>query len=83
MRPHNGAVQQDALHIGVIRKMLMHILPDLMLAPPRKAFVNAVPMAQLGWQQAPLGTTTQNPQDGFNELATGRLRTRVGPRVLL
>ena len=67
MSSQNGAVQHYILHIRISDKVLMHIFPHFVVAPARKAFVDAIPVAKLFRQQAPLRATTQDPEDSFHE----------------
>lgn len=83
MRAHNGTVKQDLLHIWIVGEMLMHIAPHRMLAPPRKAFVDRIPVAPVFRKQAPLGAAAQDPQDGFHELSAFSFVASIGSRVLL
>lgn len=83
MRPHNGAIEQDLLHIRIVGEMLMHIYPNPMLAPTRKAFVDRIPVALVFRKQAPLRTAAQDPQDGFNELPALCFRTGICSGMLL
>ncbi len=69
MRSHNGAVQQDMLHIWVIGEMLMQIGPHFVLAPTRKAFVDRIPVTPFFGKQAPLRSAAQDPQNRFHELS--------------
>jgi hypothetical protein len=83
MRSHNGAVQQDIFHIWIIGELLMHVCPHAMRAPPRKAFVDRVPMTMRFRKQAPLRTAAQDPQNRFHELPAVCFLTGIGPGMLL
>ncbi len=61
----------------------MHIFPDVVLTPPGKALVDGIPLAIIFWQQAPLGSTTGNPEHRFQEAATVSFRSSVSPRMFL
>jgi hypothetical protein len=83
MRSYNGTVQQEIPHIRIIGKMLMQIGPYPMLTPPRKAFVDRIPVALVFRQQTPLRAVAQDPQNRFHELsAFGRLAC-IGSGMLL
>ncbi len=83
MRSHNGAVQQDMLHIWVIGEMLMQIGPHFVLAPTRKAFVDRVPVTMLFRKQAPLRSAAQDPQNCFYELSAFGFLARICSGMLL
>jgi hypothetical protein len=83
MGSHDRAVQQDILHIRVIGKMLMQILPYLMFTPARKALVDAVPVTVFFGKQAPLGSATQDPQNSLDELPALRFLASIGSGVAL
>lgn len=42
----------------------------MVLAPSREAFIDAVPIAILGREQAPLRATAGDPEDGLKKTAT-------------
>jgi len=67
MCPDNGAIKDKIFHIWVIGKMLMHFVPNILITPAAKAFVDTVPVAILCWQQSPLGAAAGNPQHTFNK----------------
>jgi hypothetical protein len=83
MRPHNGAVEQDILHVRIFGEMLMQIDPHPMLAPTRKAFVDRIPVALVFRKQAPLCATAQDPQNRFHELPTFSFLSCIRSGVLL
>jgi len=70
MGTHHCAVKDQVLHVGFIHKVGVHSLPDAFVAPARKAFVYAVPLAILGWQQAPLRSAAHDPQHAFDKPPT-------------
>lgn len=72
MGPHHRAIQDQVLHIRLIHEMGVHSLPDAFVAPARKAFVYAVPLAILGWQQAPLRSAAHDPQHALDKASAGR-----------
>ena len=45
METYHAAVQEHIFHLGVVGKVLIHILPDFMLAPAGKTLIDAVPVA--------------------------------------
>ena len=47
--------------------MLMHIFPDLVVAPTGKTLVDAIPVTVFFGQQSPLGSAAQDPQDSFDK----------------
>src|SRR5215510_4545860 len=61
----------------------IEFLKDPSGAPPGEALVDAVPVAVVRWQEAPLGTASGDPQDGGQEVAAFALRAdidfRAGP----
>jgi len=65
-----GAVDYPVFQVWIVRKMYQHPLPNTLLAPPRKPFVDSVPMAVLDRQQAPLGTTAAYPDHALDKTAT-------------
>ena len=67
MSTYHRTINNDMLHIRVIGKVVMHSVPDALLAPTDKPFVDGVPLAVLLWQQSPLGTASRDPQDAFDE----------------
>jgi len=70
MGPDNGAIEDEMFHIRVIDKVLMHFVPDILISPAGKPFVDAIPIALLFWQQAPLGPTAADPEHTFDKTAT-------------
>jgi hypothetical protein len=72
MSTHHCAVEDQVLHVGFIHKVGVHLLPDAFVAPASKAFVYAVPLAILCWQQAPLRSTPHDPQHAFDKPSAGR-----------
>jgi hypothetical protein len=71
MGTHHCAVKDQMLHVRFIHKVGVHLLPDAFVAPASKAFVYAVPLAILGWQQAPLRSTPHDPQHTFDKTSAG------------
>jgi hypothetical protein len=67
MGPHDGAVDNEILHIWIMDEMLMHLFPDPFLTPACKAFIDTVPGTVMLRQQSPLGTATSYPEDCFDE----------------
>jgi hypothetical protein len=67
MGAHDGAIQDEMLHIWVIGKMLVHAIPDALVTPARKALVDAIPVAIFLRQQAPLSTAAGHPEYAFDK----------------
>ena len=67
MGADDGAIDNDVFHVWIMREMLMHSFPDPFIAPAGKAFIDAVPVAVVFWQQPPLGAAACHPEDGFDE----------------
>src|SRR3989304_2292509 len=81
MGPNDRAIQDQVLHIWVIGKMLMHIFPDPVVAPASKALVDAIPVAVLFRQQAPLCSAAGDPKHSFQEKTTVSFLASIGSRV--
>jgi hypothetical protein len=77
MGPNDGAIEDQMFHIRVIDKILMHFVPDILIGPAGKPFVDAIPMAVLLWHQAPLGTAAADPAHAFDKSATLVLLTDI------
>ena len=67
MGTNHGAINDEVFHIRVMDEVLMHSLPDTLHAPAGEPLVDAVPSAILGWEQSPLGATSGDPKDTFDE----------------
>ena len=67
MGPHHGAIEKNIFHVGVVGKVLMHIFPDVMVAPAGKTLIDRVPVAIFFGQKAPLGPTAGGPEHAFHE----------------
>ena len=67
MGTYHAAVQEHIFHLGVVGKVLMHILPDFMLALAGKTLIDAVPVAIFFRQEAPLGAAAGDPEHAFDE----------------
>jgi hypothetical protein len=65
------------LHIRVIDKMLAHPIPDAMVTPASNTLVDAIPVAVLLRQQAPVSTAPGYPEDGFDKAAAISLLAHV------
>src|SRR5262249_23804636 len=61
MCPNGRTIQEQALTIGIVSKVRMHLLKDTAVTPTSKAFVDAIPLAIAFWNQFPLGATTNQP----------------------
>jgi hypothetical protein len=83
MGSNDRAIQDQVLHIRVIGKMLMHIFPDAMVAPACKTLVDAIPVAVLFRQQAPLGSAAGDPQHSFQVKTAVGLLASIGAWVAL
>jgi hypothetical protein len=83
MSPDDGAIDNQMLHIRVIGKMVMHLLPNAVITPAGKAFVDAIPGAVLLWQQAPGGPATGDPQDAFNKASALTFMSHVSSGTVL
>ena len=81
MRAHDGAVEHHAFHIRVVGKMGHHLSPHAVVAPARKALVDAVPVAILRGQEPPLRAAAQHPQHAFHEAATRVFLPNVDTRA--
>ena len=77
MSAHYGTVNDQTLHIGVFDEVAVHPLPYTFLRPAHESLVYAAPLAILGRQQSPLGTTASHPKDRFDEATTLELLTNV------
>ena len=80
MSADNRAVEDAVFHVWVIGEVLEHALPDALVAPAGEAFVDAVPVAILGWEEAPLGSGAIDPDHGFEKATAGGLIANVGMR---
>ncbi len=47
MGSNEGAIENKMFHIGVIRKVLMQLVPNILIIPTGKAFVDAIPVTVL------------------------------------
>ncbi|MDQ5827214.1 MAG: hypothetical protein M3441_23880 [Chloroflexota bacterium] len=81
MGTDHRTVQDPRFHGGVIGTVREHALPHALLTPTGKACVDAMPVAVVGGQQAPLRSSAVNPAHGFQDAAAGCLRSNVGMRV--
>jgi hypothetical protein len=78
VRPDDGAVNDQVFHIRVIGEIGVHLFPDAMVAPAGEALVDAVPIAILLWQKAPLCAGAGYPKNRFNEETTSIFLTDIG-----
>jgi hypothetical protein len=53
-----------------------------MITPASIPFVDTVPFAILCWQEPPLSTASENPEDGFNKAAALGFLTDVDTRLI-
>jgi hypothetical protein len=67
---NDAAIDHDVLHIGVRGEIPMHRLPNAIVAPALKPFVDAIPAPILRRKEPPLGATSYDPKHGLNELPT-------------
>jgi len=79
--PDNGAIQDQMFHIRVTGKILMHFVPDILISPAGKPFIDAIPVAILLWQQAPLGPAAADPEHAFDKTATLVFLTHINART--
>ena len=77
MGPHNRAVHNPMFHVRLVGKVSEHAFPDALLTPPSEAFVDAIPVAILFGQEAPLRSRAVNPEHGFQEATAGCLVANV------
>ena len=49
MSANDGAIHNQTLHIGIIGEVLVHPLPDILVAPASIAFVDAIPVTIFLW----------------------------------
>lgn len=81
MSPNDGAIEDQVFHVRVIHKVLVHLVPDPVIAPAGKAFVDAIPVAVLVRQQSPLSSAAGNPQHPFHKTAAGGFLSNIGSRA--
>ena len=81
MRPNNGAVDNQVLHIRVIGKVGMHLRPDAMVAPAGEPFIDGVPGTVFTRQEAPLGPGSGYPENALEKTATLARLTDIGARM--
>jgi hypothetical protein len=93
VRPHNGAVDEDLLEVGIARKLNKYGMPYLRARPSGEAFIHAVPSSQISRQITPWAAGASNPQHRLDKLSiVRRCSTRIrgfarqqlgNPRVLV
>jgi hypothetical protein len=84
MSTHDGAINYPVFHIWVVGKMPQHPLPNTLVAPPGKPFVNRVPLTVFRRQQAPLCPAATYPEHGLHKTATiSFVCAHIGIRVSL
>ena len=83
MGSHHTAIEEKIFHVGVIDKVLMHIFPDVMVAPAGKPLVYCVPVAIFFGQKAPLGSAAGDPEHAFHEKATISFLPSVNAGMIL
>ena len=71
MSTYDGAVEHQVLHIGILDEVLMHSLPNALVAPPGEAFVDAIPFLVVAREQTPLGPAAQDPEYSLDKPPTG------------
>lgn len=81
MGTNHGAIENDALHVGVLGKMLVHGRPNPALFPTGESFVDTVPLAISFRKLSPLRTAAQHPVDAFHKLTTRFLATCIHIRM--
>ena len=83
METYHAAVQEHIFHVGVVGKVLIHILPDLMLAPAGKTLIDAVPVAIFFRQKAPLGAAAGDPEHVFDVKTASSFFPGIDPGMVL
>ena len=48
---------------------MMHFVPNILISPAGKPFVDTIPVAVLLWQQSPLGAAAADPEHTFDKTA--------------
>src|SRR3546814_11201768 len=63
MRPHDGAVDEDVLEVGIIAQRRKKPFPDPIAAPAVEPLIHRVPAPELLRQNAPMRSRPRQPQD--------------------
>ncbi len=77
MGADNRTVEDAMFHVWVEGEVLKHTLPNTFVTPAGEAFVDAIPVAIRGGQEAPLCARSVDSQHGFQEAAAGCLIANV------
>ena len=67
MKPHDGAVDEHVLEVGIGRQLLENALEHAVERPSSEALEHRVPQPERLWQVAPWRAGASNPQDRFEE----------------
>ena len=77
MGTYHSRIDHEVFHVSIVHKMLMHPLPDALVRPTGKSFVDAIPLAVLAGQQSPLCAAASHPKDSFDETLTVDLLSNI------
>src|SRR3546814_10625462 len=67
MRPHDGAVDEDVLEVGIIAQRRKKPFPDPIAAPAVEPLIHRVPAPELLRQNAPMRSRPRQPQDRLDK----------------
>src|SRR3546814_18836322 len=67
MRPHDGAVDEDVLEVGIIAQRRKKPFPDPIAAPAVEPLIHRVPAPELLRQNAPMRSRPPQPQDRLDK----------------
>jgi hypothetical protein len=67
MSSHDGAVDEDFFKVGIFTQDGKDVLPHILIGPPGKANIDAVPWAVCRWKITPRAASACYPQHRFNE----------------
>jgi hypothetical protein len=77
--PHDSAVDEGFLEVGVTRQLGKHRVPHLRPGPSGKAHIHAVPWAEFRWKITPWTAGSRHPQHGLDKQSiVSRRSTGVG-----
>lgn len=82
MGSDHRAVDNQILHVWLIGKVLQHLFPNAVVTPAGKPLVDAVPLAVLLWEQAPLRAAAVYPEHGFQEAAALGFVADIDARII-
>lgn len=77
MGPNHRAIGHQTFQVGIVGTKSKKRLENVLFAPTGKAFVDAIPVAILCWEQAPLRAATRDPEHSREELAAFPLRANI------